>query len=219
MAQDFAKQRSNPDGIKRKRAVSAVTKGPPPAAANWSWFFSGLMAGVIISIATYLGVLKLEENVAESAQSAQAGITAEDQPTYTFYEELSRAEVPVDLPPPEGTAAVDAAAQPATNVSDATSPTPPPVTIATQSPAATTEEKAPLYLVQAGSFQNREDGESHRARIILLNMNANVVESVVGGRTRYRVQVGPFAGRENAEGARDILSSNEIDSILMVVPQ
>ncbi|MEY4640872.1 MAG: hypothetical protein RLZZ227_866 [Pseudomonadota bacterium] len=216
MAQDFAKQRSNPEGIKRKRAASAATKGPQPASANWSWFFSGLMSGVIISIATYLAVLELGENVAESAQSAQAGITPEDQPTYTFYEELSRAEVPVAIPPGEGIAVAEALVQPAVNSPDAAGT---PAPLAPVSPAAAAEEKAPLYLVQAGSFQNREDGESHRARVILLNMNANVVESVVGGRTRYRVQVGPFAGRQSAEDARDILSSNEIDSILMLVPQ
>ena len=70
MAHDFAKQRSNPDNGKRKRAAS---RPAPPGSANWSWFFSGLMTGVIVSIAAYLAVLKLEENVAEDAQVAQAG--------------------------------------------------------------------------------------------------------------------------------------------------
>jgi cell division protein FtsN len=207
MAQDFAKQRSNPDGNKRKRAVS---KSPPPGNANWSWFFSGLMTGVIVSIAAYLGVLKLEEDVAESAQAAQVGTSPEEQPAYTFYDVLTNAEVTVDAPP-------DAAATDTLAGSNPPASTTPPA--AGQSVAAAAEERPSLYLLQAGSFQNQEDAESRRGQIILLNMNASVVEGVVQGRTRYRVQVGPFAGRQSAEDARNLLSANDLESIAMLVPQ
>lgn len=69
------------------------------------------------------------------------------------------------------------------------------------------------YLLQAGSFQSNSDAESHRARIILLNMDARVVPGTVSGQTWYRVQVGPFAGRQSAEAARDNLAANAIESI------
>ncbi len=213
MAQDFAKQRNTPDaGKQRKRAVS---KGPQPGTANWSWFFSGLMTGVIVSIAAYLGVLKLGEGAVEGAQSAQAGANPEDQPTYNFYEVLTNAEVEVNTPP-----SVEAEAQAA-----ASGTTPDPLTVSAAPPATApvvamaAEERPTLYLLQAGSFQNQEDAETRRGQIILLNMNASVVEGVVGGRTRYRVQVGPFAGSQSAESARDILSANNLESIKMLVPQ
>ena len=84
---------------------------------------------------------------------------------------------------------------------------------------ASAEEQRPvLYLWQVGSFQSREDAESLRARIILMNMNVTVSQGVVGGRTFYRVQVGPIAGRQNAQAARDILSGNGIDSMLLQLP-
>ncbi len=212
MAQDFAKQRSNSDGGKRKRSA---TRPAQPGSANWSWFFSGLMTGVIVSIAAYLGVLKLEEGVTEDALAAQAGVTAEDEPTYTydFYDRLSNAEVAVDAPAATGTAtetpvtsnpATPAAATPPTNAQTATT---------------TPEQSATRYLLLAGSFQNKQGAESRRTSILLLNMNANVTESVVNGRTLYAVQVGPFAGRRAAGDAGAILSSNGIESIPLAAPQ
>jgi cell division protein FtsN len=209
MAQDFAKQRSNPDGGKRKRATSRPTQ---PGNASWSWFFSGLMIGIIVSIAAYLAVAKLEEGVTEDAQVAQAGATAADEPTYSFYETLPNAEVAVNTPAPDATgedSAVPAATAPDTVSTPASS----------QTVAVASEERPARYLLQAGSFENKDGAESRRTNIILLNMNANIVEGVVGGRTLYSVQVGPFAGRQSAEDARAILSSNDIESIRLLIQQ
>ena len=203
MAQDFAKQRNVTDSGKRKRAAS---KPAPPGSANWSWFFSGLMTGVIVSIAAYLGVVKLEERVVEDAQAVQTGANPEDQPTYNFYEVLSNAEVAVNVPAGAATTSPDVA----TTAPNASTPN--------TSVASTVEDRPALYLLQAGSFQNKDGAENRRARIILLNMSANVVESIVGGRTHYSVQVGPFAGRQSAEDARKLLSGNDIESIPLLVP-
>ena len=63
------------------------------------------------------------------------------------------------------------------------------------------------------------DAESRRARILLLNMHASIAEGIVVGRTHYRVQVGPIAGRQNAETARNLLAGNDIESILLRVAQ
>lgn len=223
MAQDFAKQRSIPDPGKRRRAVS---KTPPPGNANWSWFFSGLMSGIIISIAAYLGMLKLEEGAVEETQTTQVTGGPENQPTYSFYEVLTQAEVPVSVPD-AGTAPGTTATSPA--ATDA-APTIAPVNDAASSPdgtasdtaalqTAAVESKPDLYLLQAGSFQNRQDAENQRARIILLNLNANIAEGIVGGRTHYRVQVGPFAGRPTADAARTLLTGNDIESIFLRVAQ
>ncbi len=206
MAHDFAKQRSNPDNGKRKRAAS---RPAPPGSANWSWFFSGLMTGVIVSIAAYLAVLKLEEDVAEEAQVAQTGTNPEDGPsfTYGFYDRLTNAEVAVNTPDTAATGA-SAAAEPAPTVSSAAAP---------QTTAAT--EDRTLYLLQAGSFQNKQGAESRRTSLLLLNMNANISEGIVGGRTLYSVQAGPFVGKQSAEDARALLSSNDIESIRLLAPQ
>jgi cell division protein FtsN len=115
---------------------------------------------------------------------------------------------PTEAPPTE--------TEPATTVATATTApkTAPPAATVAATPAAA---DARQYLLQAGSFQNRQDAESRRAKIILLNLNANVVPGVVAGRTWQRVQVGPFSGRQNAEAARALLSENNIESIPLIV--
>ncbi len=75
----------------------------------------------------------------------------------------------------------------------------------------------PNYLLQAGSFQDRQEAEERRAKITLMNMGTEIVPGVVAGRTWYRVQVGPFAGRDSAEDARKELSANNIDSIPLLM--
>ncbi|MGV3591231.1 MAG: SPOR domain-containing protein [Gammaproteobacteria bacterium] len=222
MAQDFAKQRSIPDPGKRRRAVS---KTPPPGNANWSWFFSGLMSGIIISIAAYLGMLKLEEGAVEEAQATPVAGGPENQPTYSFYEVLTQAEVPVNVPSADTASGTVAASPPTTDAASNTAPvnaaSPPDGTAgdAAAVQTAAVETKPDLYLLQAGSFQNRQDAENQRARIILLNLNANIAEGIVGGRTHYRVQVGPFAGRPSADSARSLLAGSDIESIFLRVPQ
>jgi cell division protein FtsN len=209
MAQDFAKQRSNPDGGKRKRSA---TRPPQPGSASWSWFFSGLMTGIIVSIAAYLAVLKLEEGIAEEAQAAQAGANPEDQPAYTFYDALANAEVTVDVSEGGG-AGQDGTPANATESATVNA------TPATTASVAATDERPARYLLQAGSFQSKDGAESRRTSIILLNMNASIAEGIVGGRTHYSVQVGPFADSRSAEDASDILSSNDIESIKLLIPQ
>jgi cell division protein FtsN len=87
--------------------------------------------------------------------------------------------------------------------------------VATKSATASTDMRQ--YLLQAGSFQNRQEAENRRARIVLLNLSANVVPGVVAGRTWQRVQVGPFNGRQSADDARAVLSANNIESIPLIV--
>jgi len=218
MAQDYAKQRA-PDAQKRRPVRAATRTGAVQPTTHWSWFFSGLMAGVIVSIAGYLGVLKLEADAAANALTAQNADPAE-LPTfiYGFYNDLANAEVTVDVPLAAGVAAATADAPPAPVPDTAGSSEPAAVTAAataTSATAAPTTDAANAYLLQAGSFQNRQDAENQRARIMLLNINANVVPGVVAGRTFHRVQVGPFADRRSIEEAREALSLNNIDSILL----
>lgn len=216
MAQDFAKQRSMPDPGKRRRGAASVSTTPPPGNANWSWFFSGLMSGVIVSIAAYLGMQKLEDGAVEEAQAAQVTGGPENQPTYSFYEVLTQAEVAVKVPDTAAPASQPAESAPAPA---ATAPANSSATAAAPVQTAAVEAAPEVYLLQAGSFQNQRDAENQRARIILLNLNANITEGIVGGRTHYRVQVGPFAGRQNADAARNLLTGNDIESIFLRVAQ
>jgi len=55
------------------------------------------------------------------------------------------------------------------------------------------------YFVQVGAYRTAVDAESQRARLSLGGIEARVSEREQSGRTVYRVRVGPFDKREDAD--------------------
>ncbi|MBC7548323.1 MAG: SPOR domain-containing protein [Polaromonas sp.] len=73
------------------------------------------------------------------------------------------------------------------------------------------------YFIQAGAFRTPEDAEQQRARLSLLGMQARVSEREQSGRTVYRVRLGPFDKKDDADKAKDRLDSNSIETALVRV--
>jgi cell division protein FtsN len=73
------------------------------------------------------------------------------------------------------------------------------------------------YLVQAGAFRTPDDAESQRAKLGMLGMEAKITEREQSGHTVYRVRVGPFGNKEEAEKAKDKLDSSGFDTALVRV--
>lgn len=73
------------------------------------------------------------------------------------------------------------------------------------------------YFIQAGAFRTPEDAEQQRARLMLLGMQARVTEREQSGRTVYRVRLGPFAKKEDADKAKERLDNNSIETALVRV--
>lgn len=55
------------------------------------------------------------------------------------------------------------------------------------------------YFVQVGAFRTAEDAESHRARLSLAGIETKVSEREQSGRMVYRVRLGPYEKREDAD--------------------
>ena len=201
MAQDFAKQRPPQQQAARKGGKPTARR----SSSHWSWFGSGIVAGMLLAVGGYLGFLHYQSLNPSNPETASQQAPAE-QPDFDFgfYQELATAEVAVAVPA-DATTTVDGTAV-------ANTPS-----TAAASPAAPQQPPAPNYLLQAGSFQDRQEADERRAKITLMNMATEIVPGVVAGRTWYRVQVGPFAGRDNAENARKELSANNIDSIPLLM--
>ncbi|HWK55487.1 MAG TPA: SPOR domain-containing protein [Hyphomicrobiales bacterium] len=200
MAQDYASYRDKP--LQRQGRPRAATRTPPPASSHWNWYVAGVLSALFVVFIGYIGIANLGQDSTTEASAQPVVITEENIPTFSFYSELANASVDVGPAP----------ALPAT-------PDITPGTATTTTPATTTAstEAQIAYLLQAGSFQDRQDAENRRAKIILLNMNATIEPGVVSGRTWQRVQVGPFQGRQSAEEARALLSENNIDSIPLIM--
>src|SRR5690606_30641030 len=165
MAHDFAKQRPASHSSRRTQGA-ARRRQEPSAGSHWSWFFTGLLCGLFVAFVGYLGVLKPTpaEEVAAAEEAAPDNPLA--RAVFDFYQYLPQAEVSVDVEPvavePEETPAPVTAAreQPAAEPTPQTregSAAPTQVAVV-QAPR---DERGDVqYLLQAGSFQAREDAEA-----------------------------------------------------------
>ena len=73
------------------------------------------------------------------------------------------------------------------------------------------------YFVQIGAFRTAEDAESQRARLSLGGVQAKVSEREQSGRVVFRVRVGPFGKKEEADQAKENLDAAGYDTALVRV--
>jgi cell division protein FtsN len=82
---------------------------------------------------------------------------------------------------------------------------PPPIAIAPQSAKPGVDPF--IYFVQVGAFSKPEDAEAQRARLAMLGYMAKVTEREQSGRMMYRVRLGPYQARDEAETLQGKLQS------------
>jgi cell division protein FtsN len=73
-----------------------------------------------------------------------------------------------------------------------------------------------IYFVQAGAYRSNEEAQAQRAKTALLGLDAKISERDQGGRTVYRVRVGPL-DKVEAERVRAKLEAAHIDSAMVRV--
>ena len=86
-----------------------------------------------------------------------------------------------------------------------------------EDPPASSHSDPFNYFIQAGAYRTAEDAEQQRARLLLLGIQAKVTEREQSGRTVYRVRVGPFDKKDDADKAKDRLDNNSIETALVRV--
>jgi cell division protein FtsN len=75
-----------------------------------------------------------------------------------------------------------------------------------------------VYFVQAGAFARTEEAEQQRAKLAMLGLEARITERDQAGKTIYRVRVGPYDKRTDAEAVKEKLdTSGAGDSALVRV--
>jgi cell division protein FtsN len=118
----------------------------------------------------------------------------------------ARAAVAVPAPGPAGSAARPAPRDPAAILAGGAQPAP-------AKPAA----EAFVYFVQAGAYTRSEDAEQQRARLAMIGQTAKITEREQAGRTVYRVRVGPFPERDEADGLQAKLQEQNIEAQIVRV--
>ena len=74
-----------------------------------------------------------------------------------------------------------------------------------------------VFFVQAGAYTRSEDAEQQRARLALMGQVANTSEREQAGRTVYRVRVGPFRTRDEADALLVKLQAAAIEAQIVRV--
>ncbi|MDE2478293.1 MAG: SPOR domain-containing protein, partial [Betaproteobacteria bacterium] len=73
------------------------------------------------------------------------------------------------------------------------------------------------YIVQIGAYSHRGDAEAQRAKVALTGLEAHLDERSVGGRTLWRVRVGPYPTAQQADAAQKTLNDSGIGSAVVRV--
>ena len=73
------------------------------------------------------------------------------------------------------------------------------------------------YFIQVGAFRTPEDAEQQRAKLSLMGFQAKVTEREQSGRTVFRVRLGPFDKKDDADKTKEKLDSQSIETALVRV--
>ena len=73
------------------------------------------------------------------------------------------------------------------------------------------------YFVQAGAYARTEDADQQRANLTMLGLEGRITEREQSGRTVYRVRVGPFEKKADADAAKEKLGAAGVEAQLVRV--
>lgn len=73
------------------------------------------------------------------------------------------------------------------------------------------------YFVQVGAFRSQAEADAQRARLAMLGWEARMSEREQNGRPVFRVRVGPFGKRDDAEQIKQKLDGAGVESALVRV--
>ena len=193
---------------------------------------AGLIVGLLIGLGVALGVALYVSKVPVPFVDKLPQRTADQDTAESERNKNWNPNAPL-----AGKAGVPAASAPAAAVPGdsasgpgATSAAPGAAGVATPSPSAAAAatagaRTAPLdarpevtgLFIQVGAFSKAEDAEQQRARLAMLGFAARISEREQGGRSVFRVRVGPYETREETQGPMDRLQGAGIEVSLVRV--
>jgi len=185
MTRDYAKQRKT-NTRRPKKTNTRKSPAPSPSPHGWKLYFAGLFSGVFLSFLLFLGSLPPSPGTALQTVQNEPTATETEPPKPRFDFYTLLPEQTMDIE-------VD------------------PVETA----VAHSNKPTEFYLLQAGAFKQREDAESRRAQLLLLNLNPKIEETNGDNGRWYRVYLGPFQSRSKLNKARSLTAAQNIDTLLL----
>jgi cell division protein FtsN len=224
-------------------ATSAQSRARSPAVRERGGFAMGVVVGLLLGLALALGVAlwvtkvpvpfvnKVPQRTAEQ-DAAEAERNRNWDPNAPLANRQPRPVAPAasaasaaaagplppgaaSAPPPVRDPAAILAGKP---VPAASAPLPG-APAAAVPPAPPVAQGADLftYFVQAGAYGRPDEAEQQKARLAMMGLDAKIIEREQSGRMLYRVRVGPFEKRDQAEGVKSQIDGAGIESVLVRV--
>ena len=185
-------------------------------------FILGLIVGLVVALGVAVYITKVPIPFMSKGQARTAELDAAEaeknkdwDPNAPLYgKNPARASDKIEVAPPSGK---DAAAKVDPKSAD-------PLGDLAKAADAKTDAKPTesgndpfLYFVQAGAYRTADEAETQRIKLVMMGMDAKISERDQGGRTVYRVRIGPLHVKADAERVRDRLEAAHIDSALVRV--
>ena len=184
MARDYAKKSGS-----SKRGSTRRKKNAGSGGNGLKLYLAGVLSGVFLSALVYLSSLTPEAAPPPPPPQTPAAPVQPDaiadapKPRFDFYKLLPEQTIDVEVDEVE----------PARDVGK---------------PGA-----ADLYVLQAGSFRQREDADRRRAQLLLLGLEPTVEASSGDNGRWFRVYLGPFASRSDMNRVRGLTAGQDIDTL------
>lgn len=198
MAQDYAKRKKSSSTRKapaRKTQVQRRNGEGRSAGKGLRLYIAGVVTGVFVSFIGYLTMLPDPTALVTATETPDPPEVVIPKPRFDFYTSLTEETVE----PVQEVQEVQGRVEPAADV---------------PKPRTATELPDP-YLLQAGSFRQRDDAERRRAELLLLGLEP-VIEEVSGSNGVWlRVYLGPFESRDLMAKARGLTANQNIETLLL----
>jgi cell division protein FtsN len=210
-------------------------------------FALGLVVGLLIGLVLALGVAlyitkapvpfidkvpqrTAEQDSAEAARNknwdpnaALGGLAAQRAASAAQAAQAGSGPAPLTAPATAGLPAT--AVAPAASVPPARPARDPAASLAGQAPApapapasaTAAAADAFVYFVQAGAYTRSDDAEQQKARLAMGGWTAKVTEREQAGRTVWRVRIGPYATRAEADAQQQKLVDQGIEAQIVRV--
>lgn len=185
----------------------------------------GIIIGVVLGLAAALAVAVYVTKVPVPFVTKSPARTAEQDAAETRRNKDWDPNAPLygknparPLPPSPAAAASAAADRPVSAASSARAvPSADPLGDLAASRSATPGTDPFFYFIQVGAFRTAEDAEAHRAKLSLMGIEARVTEREQSGRQVFRVRVGPFERKDDADRSKERLEAGGMETALVRV--